>query len=335
MEAFVKKQIFYSPMVFLERTLPKEGEIRVKVGDQVAAFDVLAHTYLSLMRKDLVLPKGTQMLVEDGEAVSAGQALAKKSKFLSAQVFKAPFSGSVKILDGGLSLEISSSPERYNLVSGIAAKVVKVVPKLSLLLQTSASLVQGVWASGSEVVGEIRFIEEAVGVSLASKLGPEIVGKIIVCPGFVNDAFLQKAKVLGVAGIVCGALEYRLEQKYLTVLVTEGFGKAEMPKKLVQGIKQFELKTGVISPARRQLIIPNRPSSEPNLFNDFMERREIKVGDNIQILNWPYFSEEAVVVELLGPTLFESSIKEEGLLVKRNRGGELIKVPTVNIMILE
>lgn len=335
MEVFIKKQLFYSPIVFLEKTLPKEGEIVVKVGDLVAPFDVLGHTYISLTRRRLALPKGTKLLVQDGELIGVGQILAKKSKFIGGQVFTAPFSGLVKIEEDGRALEISSSPERFNLVSGISARVAKIISNLSLLLETSATLVQGVWAVGPEIVGEIRFLEEPPGGSLTKGLGPESVGKIIVYPGFVNDAFLQKAKTLGVTGVVCGAVESRLEESWLTVLVTEGFGKAEMPRKLAQSLKQASLKTAVISPARNQLILPDYPDSGLSLKDRFTLRREAKVGDLIQILNWPYFSEEAVVEQLLGPTLFESHITEEALLVRRVKKGELVKIPAANVVIID
>lgn len=335
MEAFLKRQIFYSPMVFLEKTLPKEGEIVVKVGDRVAPFDILAHTYVSLSHKSLRLPPGAKVLVDDGETVAAGQVLARKNRFIGAEVLRAPHSGRVKISEDKMNLKVFSSPERFNLVSGIEAKVAKIVPKLSLLLQAPATLVQGVWGLGPEVVGELQVLEETSRLSLSRGLGPESVGKIIVCPGFVNDIFLQKAKALQVAGVVGAAFENKTDRSFLTVLVTEGFGKAVMPQKLARSLKRAELKTAVISPARRQLIIPDYREPGATLTVNLAESREVAVGDRIQILNWPYFSEEAVVEERLGETLFESGIRAESLRVKRAKNGEVIKIPASNVVLLD
>ena len=128
MRVFVKKQVFYNHLVFLERTLPKEGEMAVRIGDLVKAFDVLGHTYLSRLAESVPVPKGAKIMVRDEEAIITGQVLFKKSGFVRREAYKAQHGGIVGLREN--KIEVYSQPEKFNLVSGIEAKVAKVIEKI-------------------------------------------------------------------------------------------------------------------------------------------------------------------------------------------------------------
>lgn len=335
-ETFVKKQVFYRPQVFLEKTLPKEGEILAKEGDLVKPFDILGYTYVSPLQRQLKIPPGSKILVSQGEDVVLGQVLAKKSGFIGGQEFKAPIAGAVSLKDD--RIEISSSPEKFNLVSGIEAKVVKVIAKLACLLVTEATYVKGVWAGGQEAVGEVKVIQKGGEVIRQTDLSPSDVGKILIYPGFVPLSILQKAKALGVAGFVCASAEVSLKTPEgcpINLLLTEVFGSLRMPSSLFSFFESLTLRTAVISPPRRQLIIPGYRLEKTSEESGFPPIGTIEKGLRVQILVWPHLGEEAQVTEVLGDSTFESGVKTSAVLVKLAATGKTLKVATSNILILE
>lgn len=306
----------------------------VKPGDLVKSFDVLGNTFLSRTSKEFNLPPGAKVLVQDGEAVAYDQILAKKVGFLRSLKFRAPFAGTVR-LESNTFVRLISPPEKFNLISGIEARVVKVVEKLSVLLETEAIIVEGVWGAGEESVGELKVIDNGTGLLTTKDLGADDLGKIIIFFGFVSEGVLQKAKTVGAAGIICASLQ-KLDQSYpLTVLATEGFGPTSMPRKLREHLLSFSLRTGVISPVRRQLIVPglkdeNLPSTEL-----IGSKKEILPGSLVQVLVWPYFGQEGEVVEVLQESTFGSGIRAPSLSIRLLTTHDLITVPSVNVLILD
>lgn len=330
----MKRRVFYNKRVFLEKTLPLEGQILVKPGDLVKSFDILGNTFLSRDSKEFNLPPRVKVLVQDGESVAYDQVLAKKPGLLRSLKFRAPFAGTVRVESNTL-LKLIAPAEKFNLVSGIEARVVRVVDKLSVLLETEAIVVNGVWGAGDESVGELKVIDNGGQVLTTKDLGADDLGKILVFFGFVSESVLQKAKTVGTAGIVCASLEKSVQSYPLTVLATEGFGPASMPKKLREYLLSFSLKTGVISPARRQLIIPGlRDEKLPNS-DETETRKEVSAGIVVQVLVWPYFGQEAEVVEVLGESTFGSGIRAPSLSIRLLETRDLITIPLVNVLILD
>lgn len=334
MEAFVKRKIFYNKRVFLEKTLPKEGELLVKVGDLVKPFNILGYTYLSLNSRDLKLPKGSKVLVADGESVSFDQVIARKKRFIKTDLVRAPFSGIVQIKPDNV-VTVHSPAEKFNLVSGIEAKVVKVLEKLSVLLETDAVVVSGVWACGTESVGEIKILDNGSNVLKTKELSADDLGKILIYSGYVPDPVLQKAKTMGVVGFICGSVELTAHSCPINVLATEGFGPATMPKNLRTFLSSLSVRTAVISPGRKCLIIPGLKEEKFPEEGGNPRVYEIKPGMVVQILVWPYFGQEAEVLEIIGSYTFESGIKTDALSVKLLGSGEVVKIATVNVLILD
>lgn len=330
MEAFVKRQVFYSKKVFFERTLPKAGEILVKVGDLVKPFDILGFTYVSPLSRRLSLAAGSRVSISDGEEVSLGQVVALKPGFWFREKVKAPIAGRAEVT--GDEIIIFSSPEKFNLTSGIFAKVAKIVEKRSCLLETEASLVRGVWACGLEVAGEIKVFETSNALKVED-LSVTDLGKILVYPGLVPTVILQKARAMGVAAFVCAAIE---ESKGcpLNVLVTEGFGAAQMSQKLVEMLRTLAVKTGIVSPERKEFIVPGFKLPGLKADEDVAEVVDLKIGQRVQIVAWPHFGAEAEVLKVLGITTFASGVASESALVKLGADGETLTVAASNILVL-
>ena len=334
MEAFVKRKVFYNKRVFLEKTLPKEGEIQVRVGDLVKPFDILGFTYLSLNSRDLKLPEKSRLLVADGEAVSFDQVLAERKGFIKKDIVRAPIAGLVQV-NSVSSISINSPAEKFNLISGIEAKVVKVLDRLSVLLETDAVVVSGVWSCGTECVGEIKIIDNDGSYLKTRDLSVDDAGKVIVYFGYVPDPVLQKARTIGVVGVVCGSIELKEHACPINLLATEGFGPTVMPRSLRNFLSSLNLRTAVISPERKTLIIPGLKEETFPEEGGNPRALELKPGMTVQVLVWPYFGQEATVLETLGPHTFESGIASDAVSVKLIETGEEVKISVVNVLILD
>ena len=258
----VIKKVVYKDNTFFERTLPQEGEITCKVGESVKPFDVLGSTFVSLDKRSWRM-NSAQWSVEvgDGQSLNAGDVLARKKSLLPfrREVIRMPFSGTVSLLvaDGIARVDIFSVPEKYNLISGIEAKVAKVVEKNSVLLETSSYVVSGVFGSGREVIGEIKTVGNFDSPLLLSQLTPELTGKIVIGGSFAAAEVLTKAQALGVAALVVGGTNLQPVRGNFPVLATEGFGRIPMNNKVWQYLESEQLKTAIVSPQRRQILVPS------------------------------------------------------------------------------
>lgn len=336
----VIKRVFYAKNAFLERSLPGEGRISVKVGDRVKPFDVLATSFLSLSKKSWRLSlKEWRVLVSDGDSRGSGDLIAKKKSLipLKTEGLKMPFDGSVNLSSEKSFLKIAarSNPERFNLISGIEAVISKIIDKNSLLLSTEAYLVAGAVSSGREIIGEIRTVGNFDSPLLLSDLEPGLAGKIVVAGSYVSPDALSKAQALGVGAVVAGGVSPQGMRTGLPVLATEGFGRIPMNKKVWDFLFAAQLKTAVVVPFRRQVIVPFRGGDEFKLGENREPVGELKEGSCVQIFSWPYFGYPGVVAKLSSAAKkFPSGIEDLSAGVSLP-SGETLDVPVSNLAILD
>lgn len=334
------KKVYFTKKAFFERGLPQEGEIVCKVGDIVKPFDILGSTFVSLDKRSWRLSsKEWSIKVADGTSLNSGDILAAKKNILPSkkEVIRMPFSGSVSILvdkDVG-RIDTSSFPERYNLISGITAKVNKIIEKSSVLLETEAYIVKVASGVGREVIGEIKTVGAFDTPLLLSQLSPELTGKIVIGGSFASNEVINKAQALGVSALVVGGISPLSQRVNFTVLLTEGFGRIPISKKVWNYLQTAQLKTAVAVPARRALIIPAEFGDDNNIGDSDQFVGALEVGSYVQIFVWPNFGFYGEVAEVgAGPVKLPSGI--EDILVKvKLETGEIVEVPVSNVGILE
>ena len=331
MKVFVKKQISYNHLVFLERTPPKEGNITVKVGDLVKPFDVLGHTYISRLQESINLPTGAKILIKDEEDVLNDQVLFKKRGFIRSERGKTHHAGHVSLKKD--KIEIYSQPEKFNLVSGIESKVAKIVEKKSCLLQTEATVVQGIWACGAEVVGEIKVLKKKGETLRTSDLDASIFGKILLYESFLPASILQKAKAIGALGVVCASVESS-QNCPINLLMIEGFGFSRTTGNVSDLFEKLALRTGIISPERKQLILPGLKVESEDERVELEGQTELKKGARVQIIGWPYLGREGIVKDFLTDHLFESGLRAPAALIETLDSKEQVKVVADNLLAL-
>jgi len=239
------------------RVLPIQGEVLVKVGDPVAARDVIALTrlpgpiapvnvanLLSISAGDLP----AAMLVNPGETIAAGQILAR-SKGIFGWFQKeclSPAAGvveSISRVTGQVMLR--GAPLPVQMRAFLSGTVVEVVEKEGATIEAEGALVQGIFGIGGEAFGPIRIACRHAEQNLTADLiTSPMRGSVVVGGARVTADALARGVEVDVSAIVTGGIDdqdlrdflgYDLgvattgsEHAGLTLVITEGFGDIGM-----------------------------------------------------------------------------------------------------------
>ncbi len=306
------------------RMLPLPGEVVAKKGDVVKAEDVVARTELPgkvfavnvagrLNIPPQEVPK--YMLKKEGDPVEKNEILAE-SKSLFAWLkatCTSPITGTVETISNitGQVL-LREPPQPIEVRAYIDGRVTEVMEKEGVVVETTATFIQGIFGIGGEVVGLLDVGVDSPEKTLeAAGIKPEHKNKILVAGSLVTWEALDKARKLGVIGIVTGGiydedlkslLGYDLgvaitgsEKAGLTIVVTEGFSKINMAKKTFEvlqskkGMKASingatQIRAGVVRP---EIIIPLTDGAAGE--EEAQAETGMAEGDMVRVIREPYF----------------------------------------------
>ncbi len=239
------------------RILPIRGEVRVRVGDKVAARDVVAQTMLPgpvtpvNVANILSIPPGdlpAAMLKGQGDKVSGGELLARSNGMFG--WFKkdcpSPAAGVVETISGVTGqVMLRGDPLPVQLRAFLTGTVVEVVAEEGATIEATGTFVQGIFGIGGEAFGPIQIACRMPDQKLAAELiSDKMCGAVVVGGGRVTAEALARAKAAGVSAIITGGIDdqdlrdflgYDLgvattgsENAGLTLIITEGFGEIAM-----------------------------------------------------------------------------------------------------------
>ncbi|KPJ50127.1 hypothetical protein AMJ40_03705 [candidate division TA06 bacterium DG_26] len=354
-----------------ERRLPLPGEVVVSLGDSVKADTIVARTNLPGNVQTMnvagllgILPEDirTCMLKKEGDPVKKGDAIAETKGLFG--LFKskatAPEDGSIESVSHITGQVIFREPPIPVEVSAyIDGEVVEVFEKEGVAVETMCALVQGIFGIGGEAFGELK---RAVGspemVLTPGEIDKDCRGKVLIGGSLITVEAVKKAVELGAHGIVAGGiadqdlsqfLGYDIgvaitgsEEKGITLIVTEGFGRLKMAEKTFRLLSGHEgkkasingttqIRAGVIRP---EVVVPLDSRKEAAV-----KRREYKegleVGSPVRVIREPHFGQLGKVVAL-PPELrqIETGAKVRVLDVELE-GGATVTLPRANVEMLE
>lgn len=226
-----------------ERSLPQPGEVSGAIGIRVGAQDIIARTDPPRMRRALSLTRvigvreadvPRRLLKQVGDPVQAREIIIAKPINLGVQrlVYRAPEAGQITAIQGSwMILDLLGPP--LNVPALYRGTIVAVTPHEGATVQAQGALVQGVWGSGPESVGVLKWLDKANDAVLeANALPDDTRGSILVSGAGITAAALERAAALQAAGLVTGSLDPALRALALSLrvplLVTEGFGRIPM-----------------------------------------------------------------------------------------------------------
>ncbi|MCK4909479.1 MAG: hypothetical protein KAS70_06235 [Planctomycetes bacterium] len=319
-----------------KRILPIPGQVMVKVGDQVKADTIVARTELPGKVKTInvinllgILPEDIKdyMLKKEGDPVEKDEVVAENKPLIKwfKTTIKSPLKGSVEsISDVTGQVLLREQPQPLEIRAYVDGQVVEIIPDSGVIIESTASFIQGIIGIGGEITAEIALAAQSPDEELSpDKILPDHKDKIIIGGAHVSGQSVKKAVALGVKGIIIGALHAKdlkellgydlgvaitgTEKIGITLIVTEGFGHINMAKKTFELLKTkvgqqasmsgaTQIRAGVIRP---EIIIPETTGTKTktDLKADW-ERGALKIGDTIRIIREPYFGQIARVKSL-------------------------------------
>ncbi|NLF97649.1 MAG: hypothetical protein GX569_13005 [Candidatus Riflebacteria bacterium] len=358
-------------LVEKDRRLPLKGDVHVKKGDRVTAETVVASTNLpgNVYPVNIANLLGCEareitdfLIKKEGDHLEKDEVMAETQGFFGffKTLVRSPIKGTVESLSTVTGQAILREPpipvEVYAYVDGI---IDDVYPEEGVKVNTAATFIQGIFGIGPEVIGDLKMaVNSPSDVLDKDNIKLEHKGKIIVGGSLVTAAALDRAVELGVKGVIVGGydahdlkefLGYDLgvaitgtEDKGITLVVTEGFGKINMAKKTFDLLKNAEgrktsingatqIRAGVIRP---EVVIP---LADANIADQkHAANTGMTVGTMVRIIRQPHFGEVAKVVSLPEkPVIIPSEAKVRVVEIETLSNGEKMMLPRANVEIIE
>jgi len=351
------------------RLLPIPGEVLVEKGDTVDFDTIVARTsvpgkptiikayqLLNVTPEDLP----SLMIKKIGDPVEENEVIAKYTPFwgLIKRFARSPTKGTIEaVSDVTGRVVVREPPTPVEINAYIPGKVSEVLPERGVVIETHAVFFQGIFGVGGERHGELKMVADSpANVLTAEEIMPEYRGKIIVGGSLATLEALRKAVELNVKGVIVGGIRgvdisdflgYELgvaitghEDINTTLIVTEGFGKMSMSKKVFDLLKEFEgyetaingatqIRAGVIRP---EVIIPHEKFASEGGEDELAGG--MKPGTHVRIIREPYFGKIGTVVSLpVHLQKIETESEVRVVEVKLEEGNVL--VPRANVEIIE
>ena len=356
-----------------QRVLPLLGDVIVKKGDVLKAEDVVARTHLpgkvhaiNAVNRLGIQPKDLReyMLKKEGDPVQKDEPIAETKpwvKMLKA-ILHSPITGtieSISTVTGQVLLR--EPPKPIQVHAYIDGAVTEVMEKEGVVVETTASFIQGIFGVGGETVGELAIaVNKPDDILTADRIQPAYKDKIIVGGAFIQHDVIDKAKKSGVRGIIVGGFDdedlrkllgYDLgvaitgsEEIGITIIITEGFGKIQMAQRTFGLLKSragaktsingaTQIRAGVVRP---EIIIPHNTTGKTS--GEELDKpigRGMEIGDQVRIIRVPYFGKIGKIKALpFAPQKIETEASVRILEVEFPDGSTAV-VPRTNIEMIE
>lgn len=356
-----------------KRILPIAGEVRVAVGDNVSAQDIVAETFMpgDIMPVNLsnllsLAPADVKecLLKNIGDQIHVGDALARSKGIFGflKQEYHSKVAGvleSVSNVTGQVILR--GDPLPVQVKAFLAGEVVELFPKEGVAIEAEVTYVQGIFGIGGEAYGQIKLACQSHTEELTADLiTEEMRGMIIIGGARMTGKAVLKAIDIGAAAVVSGGMDdhdlkeilgYDLgvaitgtEKIGTTIVITEGFGEIAMAKRTFEllasrvGAKAAingatQIRAGVMRP---EILIP---IDENHSKTDYQESQQVggflEIGALVRMIRDPYFGLLGTVAELPHEQQVLGSESHARVLKVKLESGEIEVVPRANVELIE
>ena len=264
----------------------------------------------------------------------------------------------------GPQKDIHAHPQQVDgiILAGIRGRVVAITRRGGVIIETSATIIQGTIGAGNQVAGILTFwnsnnSSHHSGSGLAStSVGTTFpTPTIFVVPGPLNFAMLVQAMNMGVAGIVASSISSRDLEDFLgtnliallnsidieranlplpplPVLLTEGLGTVAMPARTIHLLSKYQGSMALLSGMTflRQSIYPELIISLPVQESQRNWRTvepdpTLIVGSQVRILSGSYEGAIGEIIYLyIYMQTFASGVRGRAARVRLEDGSTLI-----------
>jgi hypothetical protein len=255
----------------IERRLPADGEILVRMGDRVEPDDLIGRC--NVQGERVLLDLAGDLGVEPRD-VRRCLRLRPGDKFVFRDLLArrggrnvvAPFSGTLSAVDEVTGLMVlTPDPMPASVTAALRGYVVDLQPNRSATIETAAAVAQGIVGFGGEQWGVLRRVAPAPGAMIV----PEMIDaasafSIVVGGAGITAEALRKAQKEQVKGVIVGGIDAdelrmfwgeRFDHHWSrmieggaiafaddapTLLITEGFGRHAMSRPIFDLLSHFD-----------------------------------------------------------------------------------------------
>lgn len=355
----------------IKRQLPIPGEVLVLAGERVEATSTVACTKLpgkihtiNVVNRLSITPSDIRryMLKREGDRVLKNEIIAETRPLIKwfKLTVKSPTEGTIETISEVTGqVLLREPPELLELKAFIPGYVIEIIPDRGVLIETTGSLIQGIFGVGGEAYGKIKLgVKDPQDELTPQMLNEDYRGTIIVGGSHACIDTLRRVQEFEAAGLVVGGIHdsdlrqllgYELgvaitgtERIGFTLIITEGFGRIPMARRTFELLASREgmfasisgatqIRAGVIRP---EIIIPTDAKAHPPETKQTLHRG-LNPGDNIRIIREPYFGRIAKIKELPSePQTIPTQSRVRILVVEFPDGTNAI-IPRANVEILE
>lgn len=323
------KKITRNNGVFIERVLPRKGELDAVIGSKVEPFSKIGITKVTYGN----LPIGSSLKIAKGKSVGTyfytGDVIGK----LGSKKVVAPFDGYLEQVPNGF---VYRQEERdFWLLAGVWGEIADVVDNHSVLLKSQAIDIHLAICTEISYAGELIVFpnpSELLEMSYLEQYSKDSFGKVIYVGHHINKDIVQKAAELGIAGLLAGSVDrdaLGFAKKYQIFLgAIVGFGSIPTPEYIFDFLKGISNRYVFLQGGRGILRIPvSKPFDEKEVKTSMYsgQLRLLKKGLKVQVLEDPHFGWVGEV----------SSVQEDGVYVILDGVQDPVKVKIPNILALE
>lgn len=357
--------------VVSHRILPLSGDVIVKKGAVLKAEDIVAMTHLpgkvhaiNAVNRLGVQPKDIReyMTKKEGDPVQKDEIIAETRPWIKMlkTVLLSPITGTIETISNVTGqVLLREPPKPIQVFAYIDGTVIEILEKEGVVIETTATFLQGIFGVGGETVGELVVaVNNPDDILTAECIQPAHKDKILAGGAYIQSDAIDQAKKVGVRGIIVGGFDdedltkllgYNLgvaitgsEDIGITLIITEGFGRIPMAQRTFDLLKSrsgnktsingaTQIRAGVVRP---EIIIPysDKISGEAA---DKPINRGMEIGDPVRVIRVPHFGKIGKIKALpFSPQRIETEAKVRILEVEFSDGSTAI-VPRANVEMIE
>ena len=368
-------QVIERTIVAKQRMLPIPGEVIIKVGDRVSAEQVIAKTEIpndvvtvNVINQLGITPEEIMdyMLKNEGDSVKENEPIAQNKPFLGIKIFKtiinSPIDGKVESISNITGQVILRKPPRQITLQAYIDGVIKAIEtNIGATIETTATFIQGIFGIGGERAGQLEVVVDSPEEILkADQIDESYKGKIIIGGSLLELEAYQKARKIGVQGIIVGGFNAKDLKEILgfelgvaitgdedietTLIITEGFGKMKMAERTFNLLKKrsgnqasisgrTQIRAGVMRP---EIIIPFIGDESEGLRTYATKAQSgIQIGDEVRVIREPFFGMIGRIVSLQSRLAKIETESEVRVLEIELKEGSRTIIPRANVEIIE
>lgn len=341
------------PLVFIRRNriLPLPGVINVRSGQKVNPSDViveaevpirhyLVDVYRTLKTKS---PDNAEKLIQRGvgDKLEKHDIIAETGGMFS-RVIRTPGPGRIISINDGRVL-IEAECRKMVQKAGMIGTVTRIIEERGAVVETSGTLVQGVWGNNRSGSGTLMIQPESVeGELLTSAVGLNARGTILLA-GYCSSAdVFAAATTTEIGGMILGSMASSLvqaaEAQPYPIIVLGGFGRFGLDSISKRLLVSSAGRSAAINAVKWNRMTGERPEiiiSLPSDGEPYPEQVEFSVGQIVRVHASEYLGRVGTVEKVMpGLTRLGSGLRASAAIVKFENGEKGI-IPLVNLDVLQ